>query len=96
MLSVPLPRSSPPSEPAKLPAGMGTSDSTPTPRSVCGCHQGSARPVLGSSAAIPLTSTAFASHTLLLPHSLLSHRLWPPTYTAEPVTATAYMESPPA
>src|SRR5688572_16875446 len=75
------------------PAGVASIARTPTPRRRVGSH-GVARPVTGSTAAMPLRDTA-PLPAFSLPYGLFIHRWWPPTYTAGPVTETVYSESPP-
>ena len=66
----------------------------PTPRGWRPGFHASGSPVTGSRAATPGRGTP-PPIARSRPCGLLSHRWWPPTYTAAPVTAVASSESPP-
>ncbi len=79
--------------PTHSPVAVASMSNTPTPRSRPG-FQDSGRPVAGSSAAMPSRGTA-PGPAASPASGLFAQRKWPPTYTAVPLIATAYVVSPP-
>ena len=79
--------------PTHRPAGVAYIAWAPTPRARPGFHD-SGRPLTGSRAAMPSRDTA-PGPAWSPWNGLFCQRMWPPTYTALPVTATPYVVSPP-